>query len=85
MIDGVEVYRIDTGRDVICDGCGKDWTDSLVSGGIYGLGTKAYCPECAPGMLKLAEEAGELEYIRARCPDAMSFANWVRDVLRHGR
>lgn len=76
------VYRIEPGREVQCDGCGKEFTDSTESGGIYGLGTKAYGPCCAAATLASAAKYGELEFIKAHCPPGKSFADWVREDLR---
>lgn len=78
----VKTIRIDPGTEVVCDLCNKDWTNRPESGGIYGLSTKAICPDCAPQVLKDAEEFGELKYVKARCPPDKSFANWVREDLR---
>lgn len=80
----MKVLRIEPGRIVICDGCSKDYTDSPESGGIYGLMTKAFCPECAPKVEADAKKYGEDQYIFARCPKGMSFADWVRNLrARH--
>jgi hypothetical protein len=78
----MEIIRIEIGRQVLCDGCNKDWTDRPESGGVYGLGTKAFCPDCAPQIMADAKRFNELQFIRARCPPEMSFADWVRNVLR---
>jgi len=75
-------FVIDPGNEVVCDTCGKDFTNSDARGGIYDLSAKAICPECAPRILASAEHYGELQYITARCPDGMTFADWVRNVLR---
>jgi hypothetical protein len=78
----MKVYTIDPGREVICDTCNVNWTDRPESGGIFGFSTKAICPECAPKILADAERYGEMKYLKARCPEGKSFADWVRDDLR---
>ena len=75
-------FRLEPGRRVFCDWCNKEWTDSPESGGVYGLETKAFCPECAPEIEKSAKQYGELDHIYARCPEGKSFADWVREDLR---
>ena len=65
------------GRDVICDFCNADLTDSGESGGIL-LGTWAVCPGCAPEMEAKSIEAGE--DITGRCPSNYSFADWIRTI-----
>ena len=85
-IDVVELapglFRFDPGSNVICDGCSEDWTDRPEAGGVYGLETKAFCPDCAPGIETLVQRYGEEDHIYARCPPDKSFADWVRDDLR---
>jgi len=76
------VLVIDPGRHVECDGCGKNFTDSPESGGLYGFGTKAYGPCCEAEMVRLAKQYNEEHEIRARCPAGKSFADWVREDLR---
>ena len=80
--NGVWNIVIDPGNGVICDwSCNGDWTDSDVSGGIQ-FGSKAVCPDCAPELEASARKNGEAQYIRGRCPEGMSFADWVRNYLR---
>lgn len=74
---------INYGNTVLCDFCAKDFTNSTTEGGIY-FGSYATCPECAPKIEADARKYGEVGHIRARCPAGMSFADWVRDVLRDG-
>jgi len=75
-------FVIDPGNEVVCYTCGKDFTNSDAPGGIYGLGMRVICPECAPRILEDAKRCGELQYIAAKCPEGMAFADWVRNVLR---
>lgn len=71
------------GDIVICDLCGKDYTNSNEKGGIT-FGSKACCPDCTPGILKSAKKYNEESYIKSRCPKDKSFAQWVREDLRNG-
>lgn len=75
---------IHLGRKVICDMCGKDWTDSPDIGGML-FDSKACCPECSKEMEISVKRHKEERFIKGRCPDDMSFADWVRDVLREDR
>lgn len=77
----LKTITIHTDR-VLCDICNKDFSSSPATGGIYGLMTKAICPECAPQILADAERFGELKFIKARCPEGKRFADWVREDLR---
>lgn len=79
---GNGAFELVPGHTVVCDGCSQDWTDRKESGGIYGLMTKAYCPECAPRIEEDARRYGELEHIKLHCPPGKSFADWVREDLR---
>ena len=72
----------DPGNEVVCDTCGKDFTNRHAQWGIYGLGMKAICPECTPRTPTDAERYGELPAIMARCPEGMTFADRMRNVLR---
>jgi hypothetical protein len=62
---------IDIGRIVVCDGCAVDYTDSTEVGGVI-FGSYALCAICA-----VAAE-GAPSRIRARCPQDVSFADFVR-------
>jgi hypothetical protein len=75
------IVSIDPGRSVICDLCSKDWTDSPVSGGFIFL-SKGVCPDCAPEFEKKVKKYNEEKYIRARCPEGISHAEWIRNVIR---
>jgi hypothetical protein len=80
----MQIIRLDPGRKVMCDDCGKDYTDLPDVGGLL-FSSKACCPECAPRWEELAQQYDEEHAIRARCPKGMSFADWVRNVLRAPR
>ena len=69
------------GDHVLCDLCGKDWTDSETSGGFLFAG-RGVCPDCAPDLEDKATEEGEDHFIQSRCPPQMSHAEWMRSVIR---
>lgn len=69
--------EIDIGGTVVCDSCDKDFTDSAESGGFV-FGSYGYGPCCAPRMMKSIKEEGEERYIRATCPDGVSYADFIR-------
>lgn len=79
------VIRLEPGRRVICDWmCGEEYTDSTARGGLM-FESKAVCPKCAPECEASAKKYEEEHAIRARCPEGISFADWVRDIVRGGR
>lgn len=80
-INGNLTTLVPVGGGVVCDDCDEDWTTRPESGGIM-FQSKAICPECAPKWLKGAEKHGELRYVKGTCPEGMSFADWIRDVVR---
>jgi hypothetical protein len=65
------------GRTVICDVCGKDWTDRTESGGFL-FSSYAYCPDCAERGLASIKEYNEERYIRAFCPEGEAYADFAR-------
>ncbi len=69
--------RIPLGGTVLCDGCDEDFTSSDRAGGFL-FGSYAYGPCCVIKMLASIKGYGEEWNIKARCPDGMSFAGWVR-------
>jgi len=74
-----EVQVFDIGETVICDWCGKDFTDppeSEVCGGLL-FGSKACCPECEPKFTESAKSYNEEKYINDHCPAGMTFKKWV--------
>lgn len=79
--EGTGPAAYDIGRGVFCDFCDTDLTDDPRSGGCM-FSTYAVGPCCAPEHLKSIAGYQELHLIRAWCPDGMSFADWVRDVIR---
>ena len=72
--------KVDIGRLVVCDWCEADYTDRPESGGVL-FGSKAACPGCvADGFEERAKSFGEARFIRERCPDGVSFADWIRGM-----
>lgn len=69
--------KVDIGEIVVCDRCNKDYTDSNESGGFI-FSSSAYCSKCATEALKIIKGYGEEHFIRARCDDKTSFADFVR-------
>jgi hypothetical protein len=70
---------IPLGRNVLCDACDTDLTDDPRSGG-YLFGSYAYGPCCAERRLETIRGYGEEGHIRARCPEGVSFADWIRGL-----
>lgn len=66
----------DIGERVVCDCCNADYSNRSESGGIL-FGSHAICPACTPSLLKDIEAYGEQDGIKARCPEGMSFRDWV--------
>lgn len=71
--------KIDMGHVVICDGCGADMTYSDESGGLL-VGSYAYCPRCQGETEKGLRKYNEEYLIEHRCPEGLSFADWVRSL-----
>ena len=65
------------GRIVVCDSCSGDFTTSPDSGGII-FSSSAYCPACTERMMPTITGFGETYLIRAKCPQGVSFADFVR-------
>lgn len=63
---------VDIGRNVVCDFCSADHTDTTVMGGVI-FGSYAVCPSC---VWKVEEEP---QYIKARCLEGKSFGDFVRE------
>jgi hypothetical protein len=76
--------EIQTGDWVECDICAKDLTHDPASGGFLLVG-KGVGPCCAERLERRLRESGEEQHIAARCPEGVSFADWVRRDLRGGR
>ena len=83
MFDSNEwtVMQIDVGDNVVCDICNEDYTTSNEQGGVL-FGSYAVCPKCAPRLLNKAEQNGELGYVKARCAENQSFADFVRQIRK---
>jgi hypothetical protein len=75
---------IDMGDVVVCDLCNADWRGKPDSGGLI-FQSKAVCPACAPQFMVGVTKHREQAYIRATCPDGVSFQQFVLDYrARHG-
>ena len=70
---------IPVGQTVLCDACDTDLTSDPRSGG-YLFGSYGYGPCCAEKRLTVIKGYGEEHFIRARCPEGVSFADWIRDM-----
>lgn len=70
---------IPLGRTVLCDSCDKDLTDDPRSGGFL-FQSKAFGPCCAERLAASIRGYGEERFIRGRCPEGVSFADWVRGM-----
>ncbi len=68
---------VEVGELVVCDICDKNLTESDEQGGMI-FGSKAYCPSCTVGALPRIRGYNEEHFIRARCPDGIAFADFVR-------
>ena len=75
--------EIPLGRNVLCDIDDTDLTDDARSGGFL-FGSYAVGPCCAERYLATVKGYGEERFIRARCPEGVSFADWVRGMRGPG-
>jgi hypothetical protein len=71
-----EVIDLKGSKQVICDMCDKDYTESEVSGGFL-FCSNAVCPDCSESFLKTIMKNNELSYIKGFCPTTLSFSSWV--------
>ena len=74
---------IPVGDVVLCDACDFDLTEDPRSGGFM-FGSYAYGPCCAAKRLTAIKGYGEEHFIRAWCPEGVSFADWVRGMRDPG-
>lgn len=70
---------IPLGRDVLCDIDDTDLTDDPRIGG-YLFGSYAVGPCCVVRHGARVRDYGEEWNIRARCPEDVSFADWIRGL-----
>lgn len=70
--------RVALGALVVCDWCGKDYTQNKECGGFI-FCSYATCPDCADNQMKKIKGYGEEHLIRAVCPQDKSFADFVRE------
>lgn len=73
---GRPIQVIDIGDSVVCDDCSTEFRGSDATGGLL-VQSKAICPVCAPKWLTSLAEYDEMHLLRARCPSALSFHDWV--------
>jgi hypothetical protein len=66
------------GDTVLCDVCNADYTNSIEGGGAL-VGSDGVCPKCWPRYESDLKRYGETHHIRARCPDAQSFGDFIRE------
>lgn len=76
---GAGTGSVPLGHTVLCDACDTDLTDDPRSGG-YLFGSYGYGPCCAEQRLVTIRGYGEEWNIRARCPEGVSFADWIRGL-----
>jgi hypothetical protein len=74
---------IPLGDVVLCDNDDTDLTADPRSGGFL-FGSYAIGPCCAEAYMENVRRYGEEDHIRARCPEGMSFADWVRAIRGPG-
>ena len=79
FFDEAFVINLDVGDDVLCDHCGRDYSDSEECGGIL-FETRAICPKCEDEWIASAKRFGETSCIKAKCPEGVTFADWVRSI-----
>ena len=75
--------EIPLGRTVLCDIDDIDLTEDARSGG-YMFGSYAVGPCCAERHEAMVRGYHEEWNIRARCPEGVSFADWVRGMRGPG-
>jgi hypothetical protein len=70
---------IPVGRNVLCDIDDTDLTSDPRSGGFM-FGSYAIGPCCAEEYERKVRSYGEEDHICGRCPEGVSFADWVRGM-----
>lgn len=76
MFEDFETIVVDMGDTVLCDFCNKDWTNKEETGGFL-LQSKAVCPDCEERIMNNIKKFKEESFIRGKCPEDMSFYNWI--------
>ena len=75
--DNFELESVtDIGNSVICDSCNKDYSNSDEAGGFL-FGSNGYCPSCAKEALPRIKGYNEERFIKAWCPEEMSFKDFI--------
>ncbi len=77
------LIKVDCGDRVFCDYCNEEFTESNEQGGIY-YASYAICPHCVPDAMREASKHNESHKITKKCPQDMSFKDFVLNVLRDG-
>ncbi len=72
----MKILSIPTTNEVLCDICSDDYTNSNEHGGFL-FDSYAVCPKCAPETEKNIIDYKEAKFIKARCPNHLSFRDWV--------
>lgn len=67
---------IPVGATVVCDSCDKDYTGSLVMGGMI-FGSRAICPECEPKWRADIKKYDEERFIKATAAKGQTFREFV--------
>lgn len=70
---------IPVGRTVLCDIDDTDLTDDPRSGG-YMFGSYGVGPCCVERHEAMVRGYNEEHFIKARCPEGVSFADWIRSL-----
>jgi hypothetical protein len=73
------IDQVDIGDSVQCDLCNKEFRGSEATGGFLFM-SKGVCPECAPKFEAEVIKCCEQEFIKARCPEGMSFHQFIMEV-----
>lgn len=74
---------VEVGDQVNCDICNDYFPPSDTRSGGFLFDTYSYCPKCAASSLERIKGYKEDKYIRAWCPEGMSFHDFVM-ALRGG-
>jgi len=64
--------------EVICNICGKDYSESADSGG-FRIKDRAICPLCAPAMFNELEFFDQENIVTEFCPKDKSFSQFITE------
>ena len=76
LFNDFDIHIIDMSDEVLCDLCNKSYKGLPDRGGII-FESKAICPDCTPDIMESIEEHNEQKFIRATCPDNVTFYSFV--------